>query len=137
MNTRRNRSSPNSEYRYQRPESQPTLRRRAQIAEDLGGSVVVKAQIHAGGRGLAGGVKVVDSPEEAETVARSLLGHRLVTRQTGPEGAPVNRVLLEEPAQIDKEFYLAVIIDSGARSPVDHGQPGRRYGDRGGGRRHA
>ncbi len=88
------------------------------IAEDLGGSVVIKAQIHAGGRGLAGGVKVVGSPEEAETVARGLLGHRLVTRQTGPEGAPVNRVLLEEPAQIDKEFYLAVIIDSGARSPV-------------------
>ena len=88
------------------------------IAEDLGGSVVVKAQIHAGGRGLAGGVKVVGSPEEAETVARDLLGHRLVTRQTGPEGAPVSRVLLEEPAQIDKEFYLAVIIDSGARSPV-------------------
>ena len=88
------------------------------IAEDLGGSVVVKAQIHAGGRGLAGGVKVVGSPEEAETVARGLLGHRLVTRQTGPEGAPVSRVLLEEPAQIDKEFYLAVIIDSGARRPV-------------------
>ena len=88
------------------------------IAEDLGGSVVVKAQIHAGGRGLAGGVKVVASPEEAETVARGLLGHRLVTRQTGPEGAPVSRVLLEEPAQIDKEFYLAVIIDSGARCPV-------------------
>ena len=88
------------------------------IAEDLGGSVVVKAQIHAGGRGLAGGVKVVGSPEEAETVARGLLGHRLVTRQTGPEGAPVSRALLEEPAQIDKEFYLAVIIDSGARSPV-------------------
>ena len=88
------------------------------IAEDLGGSVVVKAQIHAGGRGLAGGVKVVGSPEEAETVARGLLGYRLVTRQTGPEGAPVSRVLLEEPAQIDKEFYLAVIIDSGARSPV-------------------
>ena len=88
------------------------------IAEDLGGSVVVKAQIHAGGRGLAGGVKVVGSPEEAETVVRGLLGHRLVTRQTGPEGAPVSRVLLEEPAQIDKEFYLAVIIDSGARSPV-------------------
>ncbi len=88
------------------------------IAEDLGGSVVVKAQIHAGGRGLAGGVKVVGSPEEAETVARGLLGHRLVTRQTGPEGAPVSRVLLEEPAQIDKEFYLAVIIDSGARCPV-------------------
>ena len=89
-----------------------------QIARDLGGSVVVKAQIHAGGRGLAGGVKVVNTPEEAETVARDLLGQRLVTHQTGPEGAPVSRVLLEEPAQIAKEYYLAVIIDSGARCPV-------------------
>ena len=89
-----------------------------QIAQDLGGNVVVKAQVHAGGRGLAGGVKVVSSPQEAEAVARDLLGHRLVTHQTGPEGAPVSRVLLEEPAQISKEYYLAVIIDSGARCPV-------------------
>jgi len=89
-----------------------------QIAQDLGGNVVVKAQVHAGGRGLAGGVKVVSSPQEAETVASDLLGHRLVTHQTGPEGAPVSRVLLEEPAQISKEYYLAVIIDSGARCPV-------------------
>ena len=89
-----------------------------QIAQDLGGKVVVKAQVHAGGRGLAGGVKVVSSPQEAETVAKSLLGNRLVTHQTGPEGAPVSRVLLEEPAQISKEYYLAVIIDSGARCPV-------------------
>jgi succinyl-CoA synthetase beta subunit len=89
-----------------------------QIAQDLGGNVVVKAQVHAGGRGLAGGVKVVNTPQEAETVAGDLLGHRLVTHQTGPEGAPVNRVLLEEPAQIAKEYYLAVIIDSGARCPV-------------------
>ncbi|MDP6494411.1 MAG: acetate--CoA ligase family protein, partial [Dehalococcoidia bacterium] len=89
-----------------------------QIAQDLGGNVVVKAQVHAGGRGMAGGVKVVSSPQEAETVARDLLGNRLVTHQTGAEGAPVRRVLLEEPAQISKEFYLAVIIDSGARCPV-------------------
>jgi len=89
-----------------------------QIAQDMGGNVVVKAQVHAGGRGLAGGVKVVSSPQEAETVARDLLGHRLITHQTGPEGAPVSHVLLEEPVQISKEYYLAVIIDSGARCPV-------------------
>lgn len=89
-----------------------------QIAQDLGGNVVVKAQIHAGGRGMAGGVKAVSSPQEAETVAKGLLGQRLITHQTGPEGAPVNHVLLEEPAQIAKEYYLAVIIDSGARCPV-------------------
>jgi succinyl-CoA synthetase beta subunit len=89
-----------------------------QIAQDMGGTVVVKAQIHAGGRGMAGGVKSVGSPQEAEAVAKGLLGQRLVTHQTGPEGAPVNRVLLEEPAQIAKEYYLAVIIDSGARCPV-------------------
>jgi succinyl-CoA synthetase beta subunit len=80
--------------------------------------VVVKAQVHAGGRGLAGGVKVVTSPQEAEAVAQGLLGSRLVTHQTGAEGVPVNQVLVEEPAQISKEFYLAVIIDSGARCPV-------------------
>jgi len=89
-----------------------------QIAQDMGGDVVVKAQIHAGGRGLAGGVEVVGSPEEAESVAQGLLGRRLVTHQTGPEGAPVDRVLLEEPAKVSKEYYLAVIIDSGARCPV-------------------
>jgi succinyl-CoA synthetase beta subunit len=89
-----------------------------QIAQDMGGDVVVKAQIHAGGRGLAGGVEVVGSPEEAESVAQGLLGRRLVTHQTGPEGAPVDRVLLEEPAKVSKEYYLAVIIDSGAGCPV-------------------
>ena len=89
-----------------------------QIAQDLGGNVVVKAQVHAGGRGLAGGVKVVSSPQEAETIAKGLLGHRLITHQTGPEGAPVGCVLLEEPAEVSKEYYLAVIIDSGARCPV-------------------
>jgi succinyl-CoA synthetase beta subunit len=89
-----------------------------QIAHDMGGSAVVKAQIHAGGRGMAGGVKSVSSPQEAESVAKGLLGQRLVTHQTGPEGAPVNCVLLEEPVQIAKEYYLAIVIDSGARCPV-------------------
>ena len=90
----------------------------ARIAGELGGSVVVKAQVHAGGRGLAGGVKVVSSPQEAEEAAGGLLGKRLVTHQTGPEGVPVNQALLEEPAQISKEYYLAVVIDSATRGPV-------------------
>ncbi|MBI4282757.1 MAG: ADP-forming succinate--CoA ligase subunit beta [Chloroflexi bacterium] len=89
-----------------------------QVAQNLGGDVVVKAQVHAGGRGLAGGVKVVSSPQEAEGTARSLLGRRLVTHQTGPKGAPVNRVLVEEQAQISREYYLAVIIDNSVRGPV-------------------
>ena len=88
------------------------------IAGELGESVVVKAQVHAGGRGLAGGVKVVGSPQEAEEVSGGLLGKRLVTHQTGPDGVPVNQVLLEEPAQISKEYYLAVVIDSASRGPV-------------------
>ena len=90
----------------------------ARIAGELGGSVVVKAQVHAGGRGLAGGVKVVSSPQEAEEAAGGLLGKRLVTHQTGPDGVPVNQALLEEPAQISKEYYLAVVIDSASRGPV-------------------
>lgn len=89
-----------------------------QIAQNMGGDVVVKAQIHAGGRGLAGGVKIVGSPQEAETVAQGLLGRRLVTHQTSPEGAHISRVLLEEPVKISKEYYLSVIIDSGTRCPV-------------------
>ncbi len=88
------------------------------IAGEMGDKVVVKAQVHAGGRGLAGGVKVVDSAQEAQEFAQGLLGKSLVTHQTGPDGVPVNQVLLEEPAQISKEFYLAVVIDSASRGPV-------------------
>ena len=90
----------------------------AGIAAEMGERSVVKAQVHAGGRGLAGGVKVVGSPEEAASVAGDLLGNRLVTHQTGPDGVPVTRVLIEETAQIAKEYYLAVVIDSGSRGPV-------------------
>lgn len=95
-----------------------TAEEAAGIAAEMGERSVVKAQVHAGGRGLAGGVKVVGSPEEAAGVAGTLLGNRLVTHQTGPDGVPVTRVLIEETAQIAKEFYLAVVIDSGSRGPV-------------------
>lgn len=72
---------------------------------------VVKAQVHAGGRGKAGGVKLVSSKEELADVVRSLLGTRLVTYQTTAEGQPVNQVLIEEPCDIDKELYLGAVID--------------------------
>ena len=85
---------------------------------DLDGRAVLKAQIHAGGRGHSGGVKIVNSPDEARQVADALLAERLVTPQTGPEGAPVHHVLVEELADIDRELYLAITIDRVARSPV-------------------
>ncbi len=72
---------------------------------------VVKAQVHAGGRGKAGGVKLVSSKEEVANVARALLGTQLVTYQTTAEGQPVNQVLIEEPCDIEKELYLGAVID--------------------------
>jgi len=81
-------------------------------AQQLGGGVaVVKAQIHAGGRGKGGGVKVVKSPEEAADKARQMLGRNLVTRQTGPEGRQVRRVLVEQGLEIQRELYLAMVMD--------------------------
>lgn len=87
-----------------------------QTAEELGGSRwVVKAQIHAGGRGKAGGVKVVDSLDEVKKAAEFLIGRRLVTHQTGPEGSVVHRVWVEQASQIQKEFYLGLVIDRGTQ----------------------
>jgi succinyl-CoA synthetase beta subunit len=83
----------------------------AKIATDLGGKVVVKAQIHAGGRGKAGGVKLVDGPEEAAKVAEDLLGKPLITYQTGPEGKVVNQVLVESTIGIQSELYLGLVVD--------------------------
>ncbi len=85
---------------------------------DMGGQAVVKAQVHAGGRGQAGGIKVVRSPEEAEEVARDFIGRNLVTRQTDAQGVPINSVLVEELADIKKELYVALTIDRGFRGPV-------------------
>jgi succinyl-CoA synthetase beta subunit len=88
-------------------------------AERLGTPVVVvKAQIHAGGRGKAGGVKVAKSPEEAATLAERMLGMKLVTAQTGPEGRIVRRVLVEEGLDIKRELYLSVLVDRAMGAPV-------------------
>ncbi|GIU80952.1 MAG: ADP-forming succinate--CoA ligase subunit beta [Acidobacteria bacterium] len=81
-------------------------------ARELGTEVVVvKAQIHAGGRGKAGGVKLAKSPEEAREIASQMLGMRLVTHQTGPEGREVKTLLIEEGLPIDREFYLGITLD--------------------------
>jgi succinyl-CoA synthetase beta subunit len=79
---------------------------------------VVKAQIHAGGRGKGGGVKLAKSPEEAEQIADKMLGSKLVTHQTGPEGRVVKRALIEEGLRIKKEYYLGIVIDRNAAKPV-------------------
>ncbi|HDJ28833.1 MAG TPA: ADP-forming succinate--CoA ligase subunit beta [Proteobacteria bacterium] len=88
-------------------------------AEDLGGgTVVVKAQIHAGGRGKGGGVKVVNGPDEADETARQIMGMQLVTHQTGPEGKEVKRLLVEEGMDILKEYYFGIVIDRATNCPV-------------------
>ena len=90
-----------------------------QIAKDLGGGiVVVKAQIHAGGRGKGGGVKVVKSPAEAKEAAKKILGMDLVTHQTGPKGKKVLRVLVEQGCDIARELYLGVAIDRASEKVV-------------------
>tara|TARA_B100001123_G_scaffold450479_2_gene621434 strand:+ start:6917 stop:8083 length:1167 start_codon:yes stop_codon:yes gene_type:complete len=88
------------------------------IAERLGGTVVVKAQIHAGGRGKGGGVKVVTSADDAERAAEAMIGMSLVTAQTGSSGQVVSRVLVEEGLDIDRELYLGLLIDRSLGSPI-------------------
>jgi succinyl-CoA synthetase beta subunit len=80
-------------------------------AIELGGRCVVKAQIHAGGRGKGGGVKIASNPEDAEKKAAEILGKKLVTHQTGPEGREVRKVLVEQGLNIDREFYLGMVLD--------------------------
>ena len=89
------------------------------IARRLGGNlVVVKAQIHSGGRGKGGGVKLAKSPDQAERLARDMIGMTLVTHQTGPEGRVVSRVLVEEGLQMTRELYLSPLLDRAAGKPV-------------------
>jgi succinyl-CoA synthetase beta subunit len=80
-------------------------------AKNIGGSVVVKAQIHAGGRGKGGGVKIAKDSTECAALAEKILGMTLVTHQTGPEGRLVQRLLIEETLPIDKELYLGIVLD--------------------------
>ncbi|CCG19603.1 succinyl-CoA synthetase beta chain [Taylorella asinigenitalis 14/45] len=85
-------------------------------AEELGGNIwVVKAQIHAGGRGKGGGVKLAKSIDEVRELASKMLGMQLVTHQTGPQGQKVNRLLIEEGADIKKEYYLGIVTDRGSQ----------------------
>ena len=88
------------------------------IAERLGGRVVVKAQVHAGGRGKAGGIKIADDPGGAELAARAILGMRLKTPQTPPEGIEVRKVLVEEASSVTRELYLSVTLDRARASHV-------------------
>ena len=90
----------------------------AVIARELGGTVVVKAQIHAGGRGKGGGIKLAKSAEEAQQVASRILGMMLKTHQTGPEGQKVKRVLIEEGMDIRQELYLGIVMDRKMGLPV-------------------
>jgi len=89
-----------------------------EIAAEIGSKVVIKAQIYAGGRGKAGGIKMVNSPEKAEKAASQLIGTRLVTHQTGPEGVPVSKVLVEEASDVARELYLSILVDGTSRLPV-------------------
>ncbi len=89
------------------------------VAKELGGKIwVVKAQIHAGGRGLGGGVKLAKSLDEVKKYAQEILGMTLVTHQTGPEGKLVRKVYIEEGADIQKEYYLGMLLDRAKEMPV-------------------
>ena len=90
----------------------------AAAAQKIGGSVVVKAQIHAGGRGKGGGVKIARDAAEATEIARKMLGMTLVTHQTGPEGRVVKRLLIEETLPIERELYLSIVLDRVQSKPV-------------------
>src|SRR3954447_22398812 len=87
-------------------------------AKKLGGSVVVKAQIHAGGRGKGGGVKVAKDAAQTAELARQILGMTLITHQTGPEGRLVQRLLIEETLPIERELYLGIVLDRVQGKPV-------------------
>src|SRR5260370_4944255 len=87
-------------------------------AKKIGGSVVVKAQIHAGGRGKGGGVKVAKDAVEAAELAKRIIGMHLITHQTGPEGRLVQRLLIEETLPIERELYLGIVLDRALGKPV-------------------
>lgn len=89
-----------------------------EIAEKIGPKAVLKAQIHAGGRGKGGGIKLALNSGEAEKLAQEMIGMTLVTHQTGPEGKKVKKILVEEALDIEKELYLGIVIDRAKESPV-------------------
>ncbi|HEX4997424.1 MAG TPA: ADP-forming succinate--CoA ligase subunit beta [Terriglobia bacterium] len=104
--------------RIPRGEIAHTKEEARRIAEQLGGLTVVKAQIHAGGRGKGGGVKLAKTPDDAEQIAGQMLGMNLITHQTGPEGRKVQKVYIEEGLDIRRELYLGIVIDRQTGKPV-------------------
>ncbi len=94
-----------------------------EIAEKVGPRVVLKAQVHAGGRGKGGGIKLAGNPQEAENIAKEMIGMTLVTPQTGPEGKLVRKILIEEALDIDRELYLGIVIDRAKEAPVVMASP--------------
>jgi len=100
-----------------------TPARAREIAAGIGSRVVLKAQVHAGGRGKGGGIKLADSPEQAEILAQDMIGMTLVTPQTGPEGKLVRRILVEEALDIAHELYLGIVIDRAREAPVVMASP--------------
>ncbi|HSM78182.1 MAG TPA: ADP-forming succinate--CoA ligase subunit beta, partial [Bryobacteraceae bacterium] len=102
---------PRGEVAYTVEEAEPA-------AKNIGGSVVVKAQIHAGGRGKGGGVKIARDAAEAGVLAKQILGMTLVTHQTGPEGRVVQRLLIEETLPIERELYLGIVLDRAQGKPI-------------------
>jgi len=101
-----------------RGEVAETPARVREIAETIGPRVVLKAQIHAGGRGKGGGIKLAPTPAEAERLAGEMIGMTLITHQTGPEGKKVKRLLVEEALDIQKELYLGIVIDRAREAAV-------------------
>ena len=107
-----------SEYGIPAPAGKPahSVKEAIRYAREIGGDGwVVKAQVHAGGRGKAGGVKLVNSVEELEKCVRGMLGQNLVTKQSAPHGQPINCVLIQEMAEIDSEYYLGMLVDRSSR----------------------
>lgn len=104
--------------RIPRGETADTAAAARAVAEKLGSRVVLKAQIHAGGRGKGGGIKLAGSPAEAERLAQDMIGMTLVTPQTGPEGRVVQRLLVEEALDIARELYLGIVIDRAREAAV-------------------
>lgn len=94
-----------------------------EIAQKIGPKVVLKAQVHAGGRGKGGGIRLAKSPEEALELAKEMIGMTLVTHQTGPEGKKVRRLLVEEALDIDRELYIGIVIDRAKEAPVVMASP--------------
>ena len=95
-----------------------TINEAFEVAKDFNSNLAVKAQIHAGGRGKAGGVKIITSPQEAKEFASLILGKNLITEQNKPYGQPVNQLLIEETISIKKEMYFSILIDRQSESII-------------------